>query len=204
MTNLISSRLSAGALLAGFALALAGCQSGMTYGTGKSPGMQTVQDVVGIAALSNEKQDPIDYQPRPNIVPPPSTAVLPPPSQGDSTMLAANWPVDPDAQSEQIRAEIARREAAGEPLPNFSLPPRQEAAMEPIGDGPMTREQVAEMRKRFADARGSVAFDEYGRPVRRYLTDIPVEYREEAEVGEEVDLAALQKKKRRFLWWTVD
>jgi hypothetical protein len=204
MTKLISSRLSAGVLLAGCALALAGCQSGMTYGTGKSPGLQTVEDVVGIAALTNEKAEPIDYTPRPNIVPPPDTAVLPPPSQGDSTMLAANWPVDPDAQAEAIRVEAARREAAGEAMPTFRLPPRQEAAVEPIGDGPMTREQVAEMRKRFADARGSVAFDEYGRPVRRYLTDIPVEYREEAEVGEDVDVAVLEKKKRRFLWWTVD
>jgi hypothetical protein len=201
MTNSIPSRLPAGALLVGVALALAGCQSGMTYGTGKSPAMQTVQDVVGIAALSNESQEPIDYQPRPKIVAPPSVAELPPPSSGN-TVVAANWPVDPDAQYEELKAEIARREAAGEPLPTFRVPQRQQAEVTPIGDGPMTPEEIAEVRKRFADARGAVAVDEYGNPVRRYLTDPPVEYRiPDAEAGV-VDVAALPKKKRRFLWWT--
>jgi hypothetical protein len=119
-------------------------------------------------------------------------------------MVAANWPVDPDVQSDQIRAEIARREAAGEPLPTFRLPPRQQTVT-PVNEGPMTKEQEAEIRKRFADARGSVAVDEYGNPVRRYLTEPPVEYRYEAEVdGEVVVAAAPPKKPRRFLWWTLD
>lgn len=201
MTKSIPSRLPAGALLVGAALALAGCQSGMTYGTGKTPAMQTVEDVVGIAAFSNERQEPIDYQPRPKIVAPPTVAELPPPSSGNA-VVAANWPVDPDAQYEELKAEIARREAAGEPLPTFRLPPREQAEVTPVADGPMTREEIAEVRRRFADARGAVAVDEYGNPVRRYLTDPPVEYRiPDAEAGV-VDVAALPKKKRRFLWWT--
>jgi hypothetical protein len=205
MTSSISCRRPTGALLAVAALALAGCQSGMTYGTGKSPGMQTLEDVVGIAAISNERREPIDYQPRPDIVPPPTVADLPPPSTGgNSAMVAANWPVDPDVQSEQIRAEIARREAAGEPLPTFRLPPRQQPVAA-AGDAPMTKEQEAELRRRFADARGNVAVDEYGNPVRRYLTDPPVEYRYEATVdGEVVTAAAPPKKPRKFLWWTLN
>jgi hypothetical protein len=192
-------------LLAGLALALAGCQSGMTYGTGKSPGLQTVEDMVGIAAISNERREPIDYRPRPAIVAPPTVGELPPPSTGNSAMLAANWPVDPDVQSAEIRAEIARRDAAGEPLPTFRLPPRQQTANEQVvGDGPMTKEQIAELRKRFADARGSLAVDEYGNPVRRYLSDPPVEYRYEAETDGVVDVAVVQKKPRKFLWWTLN
>jgi hypothetical protein len=119
-------------------------------------------------------------------------------------MVAANWPVDPDLQSEQIRAEIARREAAGEPLPTFRLPPRQQPVAA-ASDAPMTKEQEAELRRRFADARGNVAVDEYGNPVRRYLTDPPVEYRYEATVdGEVVAAAAPPKKPRKFLWWTLN
>jgi hypothetical protein len=200
MTKSVPSRLPAGAFLAGLALALAGCQSGMTYGTGKSPGMQTLEDVVGIASLSSERKEPINYQPRPTIVPPPTAASLPPPSDANATVVAANWPVDPDEQTEKLRAEIARREAAGEPLPTFKLPPTQQASVEPIGDGPMTPEQIAEIRKRFAEARGVVSVDENGNPIRRYLTDPPVEYRmPDTETG--IDVAALPKKKRKFLWW---
>jgi hypothetical protein len=205
MTSSILSR-PAVALFAVSALALAGCQSGMTYGTGKSPAQQTLEDVVGIAALSNERREPIDYQPRPKIVAPPTVAELPPPSSGNSAMVAANWPNDPDLQREQIRAEVARREAAGEPLPTFRLPPReQQPAAEASADAPMTKEQEAEIRRRFADARGNVAVDEYGNPIRRYLTDPPVEYRYEAVVDGEVAVAAAPPKKpRRFLWWTLD
>lgn len=200
MTNSVPSRLPAGALLAGLVLALASCQSGMTYGTGKSPGMQTLEDVVGLASISNERKEPISYQPRPGIVPPPSAADLPPPSGANATVVAANWPVDPDEQTEKLRAEIARREAAGEPLPTFKLPQTQQAAVEPVGDKPMTPEQIAEIRKRFAEARGVVSVDENGNPVRRYLTDPPVDYRiPDAEAG--VDVAVLPKKKRKFLWW---
>jgi hypothetical protein len=68
----------------------------------------------------------------------------------------------------------------------------------------MTKEQIAELRKRFADARGSLAVDEYGNPVRRYLSDPPVEYRYEAETDGVVDVAVVQKKPRKFLWWTLN
>ena len=81
MTNLQAPRLLAASLTAVLALALAGCQSGMTYGTGKSPGMQTLEDLAGIAALSGEKKEPIDYTPRPKVVLPPTVAQLPPPAR---------------------------------------------------------------------------------------------------------------------------
>ena len=196
--------LRAALVLGGLAIGLAGCQSGMTYGTGKSPGMQTVEDIVGISMLSNAKQEPIEYKPRPPVVAPPTVAALPPPADPNTsnTMVAANWPVDPDVQSQQIRDEIARREAAGEPLPDFRLPPGSAPKpIQAITDRPMTREEIAEVRRRFADARGTVAVDEQGNPVRRDLTDRPVGYRvPDAEAP--TQLADMPKKKRKFLWWT--
>jgi hypothetical protein len=187
--------------LAGFFLA--GCQSGMTYGTGKSPGMQTLQDVVGIAALTNEKPDPIEYKPRAPIVAPPTVGALPPPVDPTQTssVVAANWPVDPDVQRQQIKDEIARREAAGEPLPDFRLP--EGAEPEPIEDitsRPMTREEEDRIRRQFAEARGVMAVDANGNPVRRYLTDPPSEYRL-PDPASPTQLAEMPKKKRKFLFW---
>lgn len=202
MTRSKFTRWQAALLLGGLALTVAGCQSGMTYGTGRSPGMQTVEDIVGISMITNEQKEPIDYKPRPAIVAPPTVAVLPPPVDGTTTAtVAANWPVDPDVQSQQIRDEIARREAAGEPLPDFRLPAgAKPVAIEAITDRPMTREEIAEVRRRFADARGAVAVDEYGNPVRRYLTDPPTEYRT-PDTEAAVEVANLPKK-RKFLWWS--
>lgn len=206
MKTQASASLRGAILIGGLGIALAGCQSGMTYGTGKSPGMQTVEDLVGLSVMSNDKQEPIDYKPRAPIVAPPQVAALPPPVDpaAANTMVAANWPTDPDVTRQQIRDEIARREAAGEALPDFRLPAGSEP--EPIPDiteGPMSREQIDEVRRRFAEARGLMAVDAQGNPVRRYLTDPPTEYRT-PDPASPTQLAEMPKKKRKFLWWTIE
>lgn len=183
--------------------ALAGCQSGMTYGTGTSPGMQTLTDLTGIAG--GGKKEPIDYEPRPGLVKPPEVATLPPPGEPGTQALAANWPVDPDIQRAQLKADIAAREEAGLPLPAFSLPagatPTPIESIDP--NKPMTKEQMESLRRQFAEAKGTLAVDPSGNPVRRYLTDPPNAYRvPDAEAP--VTVAEMQKKKRKFLWWTID
>ena len=204
MTHPTFSRFAAGASVAAFAVILAGCTN--TYGTGRSPGLQTVEDIVGIAALSNEKRDPIDYTPRPNIVAPPTTAALPPPVDPNTTALASNWPVDPDVQTAQFRADAAAREAAGLPTPKFSLP--QSTATGPVrmrdpeAEAMSTPAQKEEAKRLFADARGAVAVDENGMPVRRYLTDPPSDYRmpDPSAPIEIID----EPKKKKFKWWWQD
>lgn len=206
MTVFTSKRFLAGLLSVGAALALAGCQSGMTYGTGKAPGLQTVEDLVGIAALSNESKEPIDYKPRPKIVEPPTVAALPPPVDGTTTgtTLASNWPIDPDEQAAKLRADAAAREAAGLPTPKFKLPARE--ITEPIRDrdpekeAMSTPEQREEARKLFADARGAVAVDENGNPVRRYLSDPPSEYRAPDPTAP-IEIVDKPKPKRKWKWW---
>lgn len=205
MTNPTPTRRLAGVLSAVVTVALAGCQSGNTYGTGTSPGLQTIEDLVGIAALSNEKKEPIDYRPRPKIVTPPTVGELPPPSDGSPPMLASNWPVDPDVQAAQIRADAAAREARGEPTPRFSLPasPQSDQPIvmrDPEAEAMSTPEQKAEARKLFADARGAVAVDENGNPVRRYLSDPPTEYRIPDPTAP-VEIVDKPKPKRKWKWW---
>ncbi len=197
-------RLIAGIALAGTALALAGCQSGMTYGTGKSPGMQTVEDLAGIAVLGAPKNEPIDYKPRAGIVTPPNTAVLPPPGQQQTAALAANWPNDPDAQVAKIRADAAERERTGAPMPDLNLPQRtytEPVIMpDPEKEAMGTPESRARAKKMFADARGGVAVDENGVPVRRYLSDPPSEYRM-PDPNAPVEITEKPAEKRKFKWW---
>jgi hypothetical protein len=66
---------------------------------------------------------------------------------------------------------------------------------------PLTAEEIAAARKAFADARGAVAVDENGNPVRRYLTDPPSEYRIPDPTAP-VEIPTKAKKKRTFLWWS--
>ena len=76
MTGSIRS-VAIGVGAAVLALSLGAC-SQTTYGTGTSPGMQTLQDLAGIADFSGgQDKGKTDYSARPNLVaPPPGT---PPP-----------------------------------------------------------------------------------------------------------------------------
>lgn len=194
-------RWFAGALLAGAALAVSGCQSGMTYGTGKSPALQTVEDVAGLATLSGAQKEPIKYTPRPEIVQPPPGAPLPPPSDGAVTMAAANWPVDPDESRQKIRDEAAARQAAGLPVPVIAVPRQDQQQIATVRtDGPISKEETEELRRAFAAARGnSLAVDENGNPVRRFLDDPPNEYRA-PDPQYPVEVSA-KPKPRGWQWW---
>jgi hypothetical protein len=165
-----SSRLQGAIGVSLLGLALAACSS-TTYGTGVSPGMQTLNDLTGIASTP-ERQDAIAYQPRPELVTPPATATLPTPGGGVTTELASNWPVDPDQLAVQVSADAAAREAAGID-PVFALPPG--GSGDPYAD--LTDKEREELAiELYKQARSGVAVDENGNPVRRYLTDPPTTY----------------------------
>jgi len=167
------------ALLAGL---VAAC-SGTTYGTGVSPEEQTVSDLVGIASLGGGNKAPIDYKPRGNIVVPPNpNQALPVPGSGPTVAAAEtdpNWPKDPDLDA---RARKAAKDASfGQPSPNFILPAGQTS----IGNAQATAQTYDAQRR----AEGKKAWDELhkgktgsvdanGNPVRKYLTEPPVDYRE--------------------------
>jgi hypothetical protein len=210
MTVSPSRRFLVGLAAAGVAVALAGCMSSTTYGTGKSPGVQTLEDLAGIATFGSQKE-PIDYGPRARIVPPPPGTPLPPPG-GSQATLASNWPKDPDVEQKKFKAEAAARYKPGEgpPLnangPNFRLPPK------PKSDEPeavllnqngreaphITREEAAAAKKLFADSRG-MQVDASGLPIRRYLTDPPAEYRA-PDPSAPVEIEAKPDKPKKWKW----
>jgi hypothetical protein len=185
------------------ALALAGC-TGMTYGTGKSPGLQTLEDITGVVTLGGKDKEPIDYRARPKIVAPPTIASLPPPGS-DNTAPTANWPNDPDQLRAKVIADADARNAAGRPI-DYKLAKGttttgaiQAAQIDP--NHTLTPEEEAKLKKLFADARGGVAVDENGNPIRRYLSDPPSEYRlPDPTAPLEVSADAI-KKKKKFKWW---
>jgi hypothetical protein len=224
MMDLISPTRRAATRLAGIALvvstfALAAC-SGTTYGTGTSPGVQTVQDLAGIALLNGPKKDPIDYQPRPKVVLPPSASQLPDPAaENSASATPPNWPVDPDLAAAKIKADAAARDAKGEPLPTLKLPasalaspddnsantlPAVRTSRSGLAPPPTTAEDSAKAKKLFADARSnSLGVDANGNPVRRYLTDPPVDYRL-ADPNAPVAFDASVKKKKFHWFWQKD
>jgi hypothetical protein len=222
MTSSIRS-VCIGAATAALALGLGACNQ-TTYGTGTAPGMQTLEDLAGIADMGGQQKDPIDYKARPKIVAPPPDTPLPAPGSNQQD-VAANWPNDPDAQAKQYKQRAAALEKyCAEALnkdkpechdPGWRLPPSAQAdtsrapsqtllnqnvkAAERAHSSP---EQDAQAKKLFADARGQVAVDESGKPIRRYLTDPPSEYREpDPNAPVEIDTSkAKQKKKWKWPW----
>jgi hypothetical protein len=190
-----ASPLLLAALAAG---ALAGCNS-MTYGTGTSPAMQTVQDLTGLATGGAAKKDPIDYTPRPKIVAPPEITTLPPPASGTQAVASSNWPTDPDLLKAKVKADANAREAAGQEG-DIRLPKGKLVAAPAPGENYVSKEDLAKIRQAMDATRGGVSVDAMGNPVRKYLTDPPVEYRV-PDPNAPVAVAADGKPKKKWRWW---
>jgi hypothetical protein len=179
--------------------ALAACNS-MTYGTGTTPAMQTVQDLTGIATGGKAEKDPIDYSPRPRIVAPPAGATtLPPPGSGQQ-VASTNWPNDPDLLKAQVKADAEARAAAGKG-DNIRLPSNKFVAAAAPGEHTLTKEEEAELRKAMAAAKGGMSVDASGNPVRKYLTDPPVDYRLPDSNAPVAVASDGKPKKKKFKWW---
>src|SRR5690606_2655054 len=87
------------------AVALSGCMSSPTYGTGKTAGRQLAEDVTGMLSLGPRDHERIEYKPRPKLVTPANRSELPPPQE--NVVVAGNgaWPESPEERRPRIRAE---------------------------------------------------------------------------------------------------
>lgn len=209
-------RLLTAASLTTVAIGLAGCMGGTTYGTGKDPGTQTLEDLAGIASIGGPKKAPIEYGARAPLVPPPPGTPLPAPGSQQQAVTAANWPKDPDVEQKKFKAESqARAQSSTEqPFaandPKFRLPPKAKSDEPDPGlidpnrrmdaDAHTTDSQSAAAKKLYADARGAPT-DENGQPIRQYLTDPPTGYRApDPNAPVEVEAKAAAKKKFKWPW----
>jgi hypothetical protein len=215
MTAILAQRLLTAGGIAALGFALSGCLAGTTYGTGTTPGKQTIRDIAGIVALGGNDRPPIDFSARPPIVAPPSTAALPPPKDPAPAVADANWPNDPDANAKAKLAASADTplspdwQRANAKDSQFRLPPqpadtkpfhmkdRNEMAQEAIGNPA----QDAAAKKLFADARRSQngSVDANGAPVRRFLTEPPATYREPDPTAP-TEIIDKPKAKPKFKW----
>jgi len=211
-------RLLTVAALVGLSSVLAGCMGGTTYGTGKNPGAQTLEDLAGIVPFNNgPKKEPIEYGPRSPLVPPPPGAPLPPPGSQQQSVAAANWPKDPDVEAKKVKAEALARaqptteQPYGANDPKFRLPAKAKSdAPDPRlvdpnrrgdADAHTTANQAVAAQKLYADSRGGAPTDENGNPIRQYLTDPPTGYRApDPNAPVEVDPKAKEKGKFKWPW----
>jgi hypothetical protein len=196
MSDFRSLSLLGPAFVLGAALLLGACGSMTTYGTGKSAAAQTMEDLGGVLALGGKRkgEEPIDYSPRAPIVEPPAVAAsLPPPGSESVVASAGDWPKDPDEEFKKLQKRVDELAESGQ-TPKFTLPEGAEPialSNEPKHIGPDRRSSIEKLRdeakvdnkkqkEMFADAKMAKvgSFDKEGRPVRRYLTEPPVVYRE--------------------------
>ncbi|MFN4273262.1 MAG: hypothetical protein ACK4F5_10650 [Aliihoeflea sp.] len=168
--NSMKRTLLTGGLVGLSALALSGCL-GPTYGTGKPASEQLLEDVSGAISLAPRRGEPIAYQPRPDLVQPPTTAVLPTP-QAPAVETSANWPESPEARLARIRAEAtANQENNLYRSPVQMTGTSSASEMDAVDMSQLTPEQQrAEYQRRAAMRAGSAT-------QRRYLSEPPLEYR---------------------------
>jgi type IV secretory pathway VirB10-like protein len=168
-------------------LALSGCVSSPTYGTGKSANEQLLEDVSNIAnVVPKGDKEKINYTPRPELVRPAVGAPLPPPQE--NAKASANWPESPEDRRARLRAEATA--AQDDP---FFVP-----KIKNDGFG-VNNEKLtpAEQQAKFRAARKVNTTGSGDR--RAFLSEPPLDYRVPAETAPVGELGEDEKKKERRL-----
>jgi hypothetical protein len=185
---------------AGSAALLSGCM-GPTYGTGTPAEEQLLQDLSSAVTLTpGDKKKTIAYEPRPDIVMPASTAVLPPPQEDIAVASNPNWPEAPEQRLARVRAEAT----AHQDDPNYhsgitpdvesgprKAPPIRTRGGDPLEGNTSPRNTRAAFNKRLAET-------QQGSPtVRRYLSEPPLTYRQPASTAPVGDVGEDEWKKKK-------
>ncbi len=176
-------------------VALTGC-GGTTYGTGTTAEQQLVEDLTGVLSLTPKRQPQIDYRPRPGLVLPPSTEVLPSPQEDLSSSANPQWPESPEERLARIRAEatanqddISYRPNVIRDVPTQWQSQRQEQTPAVLGGSTRQQREEIQRRKQMANQ---------GSPTtRRYLSDPPTQYRQPAASAPAGDPGTPEWKKER-------
>ena len=169
------------------ALALSGCMGSPTYGTDKTANEQLIEDLTGILSLGPKDRPNIEYQPRPELVKPETTAVLPPPQDNVRTASAA-WPESPEERRARLRAEATENQDN----PTYRSPIISDRATTPGADRLQTpQEQRAEFKRRMALQNAADP------TTRRFLSEPPLDYRAAAATAPTGELGEDEWKKER-------
>ncbi|HMB47662.1 MAG TPA: hypothetical protein VKN63_05245 [Afifellaceae bacterium] len=176
-----------GAMLLTASMAMTGCISTATYGTGEAPELSIIKGVT--TGLTSKKKEKIVYTPRaPLVVPPQATLPAPVQQAGDAD---ADWPVEPGSAGTEVAdglGDTSRTDPGYvrrlQPLVG-ALP----ADERPASYDPEKASQYAHLdglrnpdaRKKFKAAINNA--EGYDINQRRYLTDPPTAYSQPAETA---------------------
>ena len=165
-------------VLVAAAVSLSACIGSPTYGTGTPTDVQLLEDVTGVLTISPRNKEQIEYKPRPELVKPPSTNVLPPPQESVASTANPSWPESPEQRRARVRADAtaSRDELGFQPdvdgVAGSKPPPVVRNAR---GDTVDTSAPSAKSREEFNQR---LAQKNQGSPdTRRYLSEPPVSYR---------------------------
>jgi hypothetical protein len=177
---------------------LSGCIGGPTYGTDKTAAEQLLDDLGNVATIRPQGGD-INYQPRPDLVRPPSTGALPPPQPSVAQAGSQTWPESPeqararlvaeaDAGGTNYRSPLAQRAQAG---PRGRVIGGSEADSAPLPTAANTRDAQAEFRQ-------ARAIQDGRDPTRRaFLSEPPLEYRQPAATAPVGELGESERAKEQ-------
>ncbi|MEX0957441.1 MAG: hypothetical protein WDZ83_19775 [Rhizobiaceae bacterium] len=198
MINPAHARFARAALVSGVmaaGLGLAGCVASPTYGTDKTANKQLLEDVTGMLALGPKKGPQIDYKPRPELVTPETTAVLPPPQDDVATASNPQWPEANEERLARIRAEATENRDSPFYRPNIvndtTAGDTGVTNDDPVLANMSSRERHEEIQRRRILARGG------GSNSRQYLSEPPVDYRRPAETAPTDEVGEAEWKKER-------
>jgi len=186
-------RVAAYAVLSASVVALAGC-AGATYGTGKTSEQQLLEDVTGILSLGPKEKEVIEYKPRPTLVKPATTAVLPTPQENIASSSAnPAWPESPEQRLARIRAEATENQND----PSYRSPVVRDMK---VTDGPEELQDFSQLspEEQRAEVQRRRKINNQGDPTtRRYLSDPPLTYRQPSETAPVGDIGKDEDRKER-------
>lgn len=189
-------RLSGSVTCIAFAgLALGGCTSSPTYGTGKTAMEQLVDDLGQSVSLTGDdaQKRELKYSPRPGLVVPSrqQASLATPQKSVSDRQNNPQWAESP----EEVRKRLVEEADANKDNPNYRSPLLAGTGT----NGQLTEAQKWEaFRKAKAEAAGNNAINPNGQ--RRYLTDPPLAYStlpqdSLTDLGEPEDKKAKRRKK---------
>ncbi|GGA71429.1 hypothetical protein GCM10011385_26570 [Nitratireductor aestuarii] len=186
-------RVAAYAVLSASVVALAGC-AGATYGTGKTSEQRLLEDVTGVLALGPKDKEVIDYKPRPALVKPATTAVLPPPQENiASSSTNPAWPESPEQRLARIRTEATENQND----PSYRSPVVRDL---PVTNGPEELQDLSQLspEQQRAEVLRRRKINNQGDPTtRRYLSEPPLTYRQPSETAPVGDIGKDEDRKAR-------
>ncbi|OLP54545.1 hypothetical protein BJF92_03870 [Rhizobium rhizosphaerae] len=202
----ISRQMRSGALMlavVGFGPLLSGCVGGPTYGTDKTAGEHLMDDLGNVVSLEGEKPKNLKYQPRPNLVMPPSSqrTALVQPQTSVASKDNPQWLESPEETRQRLRDEATENANSSTYVSPLAKGPANGRAL-------TADEQQAAYRAARREQMGAYS------DKRRFLSDPPLAYRALPEdqindLGEpEQDKERRRKKEAEVdgtgrKWWQV-